>query len=71
MVKLTERQKRQRSSGRPGAGKPKEKENGEIRIELIKEGPRNEKTGYKITKVKGGGIAQRGLGRAFNKGGKV
>ena len=66
MVKLTERQ---RSSGRPGVGKPKEKESGEIRIELIKEGPRNEQTGFKIKKLKGGGIAQRGLGRAL--GGKV
>ena len=65
----------------PDVGKKVRKKSGKIILELINEGPRNEKTGYKVfetdetpdiyTKLKGGGMSQRGLGRAFKKGGKV
>jgi predicted transcriptional regulator len=61
---MTEKKKEQRRGQQSGKRKKTE-----IIIELIKEGPRNEQTGFKITKLKGGGIAQRGLGRAL--GGKV
>ena len=67
---ITKKKKEKRGIGKPG--KLKEKKRGpEIMIELIEEGPRNEQPGFKIHKLKGGGSAQRGLGRAFNKGGKV
>ena len=50
---------------KPQPGKRKKPE---IIIELIKEGPRNEQTGFKIKKLKGGGMA--GMRRYF-RGGKV
>ena len=71
---ITKKKKKQRGMGKPE--KPKEKKfiksgSKEIMIEFIKQGPRNELPGFKLKELKGGGIAQRGLGRAFNKGGKV